>query len=64
MQILKTILLGGAVLGLASCGETDLERGAYGAATGAAIAVALDENVVVGASLGAAAGVLSDDFIN
>ena len=51
-----------AVLGLAACGDTDLERGVSGAAVGAVGAAALDGNVVTGAAVGAAAGVLCDDL--
>ena len=58
----KAWILGlGLVLGLAACGQTDLERGATGAAIGAGAAAVLDEEPLVGAALGAGAGVLSDD---
>jgi len=56
------ILLAGAMLGaLAACGDTDLERGATGAAAGAVGAEVLDANPVTGAVVGGAAGVVSDD---
>lgn len=51
-----------AVLGLAACGDSDLERGVSGAAIGAVGAKALDGDVVTGAAVGAAAGVLCDDL--
>ncbi|MDU8943058.1 hypothetical protein [Ovoidimarina sediminis] len=51
-----------AVLGLSACGDSDLERGASGAAIGAVGAAALDGDVVTGAAVGAAAGVLCDDL--
>ena len=58
----KTWIAGLAVvLGLAACGQTDVERGATGAAIGAGAAAALDEDPVLGAALGAGAGVISDD---
>lgn len=53
-----------AVLGLAACGDTDLERGATGAGIGAVGAIALDADPLTGAAVGAAAGVLCDDVTN
>ncbi len=50
------------LLTLAACGDTDLERGATGAAAGAVTAELLGGNVVTGAVLGGAAGVISDDI--
>lgn len=50
-----------AVFALAACGETDLERGVSGAAIGAVSAELVGGNVVTGAAVGGAAGVLCDD---
>ncbi len=61
MQTKKWILGLALVLGAAACGQTDLERGASGAAIGAGIAAATDSDPVVGAAVGAGAGVLSDN---
>ncbi len=62
MRKTGTLIAVVAVLGLAACGDTDLERGVSGAAAGAVTAAALDGNVVTGAAVGAAAGVLCDDL--
>lgn len=51
-----------ALLTLAACGNSDLERGASGAAIGAVTAEVLGGNVITGAAIGGAAGVLCDDF--
>ena len=51
-----------ATLGLAACGDSDLERGVSGAAIGAVGAELTGGNVLVGASVGGAAGVLCDDL--
>ncbi len=48
------------VFGLAACGQTDLERGASGAAIGAGLAAATDNDPLVGAAVGGGAGVLSN----
>lgn len=56
------LALAAAALGLAACGNTDLERGASGAAIGAGTAAVIDEDPLVGAAVGGTAGVLSDDF--
>ncbi len=48
------------LFGLAAC-TTDLERGVAGAAGGALIADALDEDVATGAAIGATAGVFCDN---
>lgn len=62
MFVLKYTAIGGILLALVACGDSDLERGATGAAVGAVAAEALGENVIVGATVGAAVGVLSDDL--
>lgn len=46
---------------VAGCMETDGDRALAGAAAGAIIADATDNNVVAGAALGAAGGALCDD---
>ncbi len=46
---------------LAACAGTDLERGALGAAGGAAVASLTGSDVVGGALIGGAAGVFCDD---
>jgi len=51
-----------ATLGLAACGDTDVERGVSGAAIGAVGAELTGGNVVTGAAVGGAAGVLCDDL--
>lgn len=50
-----------AVLGLAGCGDTDLERGLSGAAIGGVTANVLGGDTATGALVGGAAGVLCDD---
>lgn len=50
-----------AALGLSACGYSDLSRGGTGAAAGAVLAAATDNNPVTGALVGAAAGALCDD---
>ncbi|SDF19783.1 hypothetical protein [Limimaricola pyoseonensis] len=50
-----------AALGLAACGNTDLERAASGAAIGAAAGEVVSGDPAVGAGVGATAGALSDD---
>ncbi|MCL7464994.1 hypothetical protein [Phaeovulum sp. NW3] len=47
---------------LAGCMQTDGERAVVGAAAGALVADALDENMVAGAALGALAGSYCDDL--
>lgn len=54
-------LLAIAALGLAACGQTDLERGASGAAIGAGAAAVTDNDVGVGAAVGGLAGIFCDD---
>lgn len=60
----KTILFfaAAAVLGLAGCINTDLERGLAGAAAGALLADAVGGNTLTGALIGGAAGATCDDF--
>ncbi|MEM0935111.1 MAG: hypothetical protein AAF646_09870 [Pseudomonadota bacterium] len=50
-----------ALAGLTACVGTDLERGALGAAGGAAVAELTGSDVVAGALIGGAAGVICDD---
>jgi hypothetical protein len=61
MQIIKLLALPAIALSLAGCLETDGERALAGAAAGALIADALDENVAAGAAIGAAGGALCAD---
>jgi hypothetical protein len=49
------------VLGLSAC-ETDLQRGAVGAAGGAVVAGAVGVDTVTGALIGGAAGYLCKDL--
>ena len=60
----KTISLAAvaAIFALAACGDSDLERGVSGAAIGAVGAELVGGNVVTGAAVGGAAGVLCDDL--
>ena len=53
------VILALATTTLACCMQTPTERGLGGAVAGAAIADALDENMVAGAALGALAGAAS-----
>ncbi|MEO1679891.1 MAG: hypothetical protein AAFU80_17240 [Pseudomonadota bacterium] len=50
-----------ALGGLSACAGSDLERGALGAAGGAAVAELTGSDVVAGALIGGAAGVVCDD---
>jgi hypothetical protein len=50
-----------ATMAVGACGDTDLERGATGAAIGAIGAKALGGDALVGGALGAGVGVLCDD---
>lgn len=50
-----------ALLVLAGCNATDLERGAIGAGVGGVTAAAVGGNVGTGVLIGAAAGALCDD---
>ena len=56
-----TVLAFAAVLGLAACGDTDLERGLTGAAAGGVASNLLGGSFATGAVLGGAAGVVCDD---
>jgi len=47
---------------LSGCLDNDLERGVAGAAVGVVVADATGGNVVTGAVIGGAAGVLCDDI--
>jgi osmotically inducible lipoprotein OsmB len=51
-----------ALLGLAGCIDTDLERGLAGAAAGALLADAVGGNAFTGALIGGAAGATCDDL--
>ena len=62
MQKKLTFAAIAAMLTLAACGDTDLERGVSGAAIGAVTADLLGGSVVTGAAVGGAAGVLCDDL--
>lgn len=62
MQKKSILLVVVATLGLAACGDTDLERGVSGAAIGAVGAELTGGNAVTGAAVGGAAGVLCDDL--
>ncbi|MEM1431977.1 MAG: hypothetical protein AAGG09_21175 [Pseudomonadota bacterium] len=55
------VVLFAALVALAACQGTDLERGALGAAGGAAAAQLTGSDVVGGALIGGAAGVFCDD---
>ncbi|SDE90894.1 hypothetical protein SAMN04488117_101687 [Celeribacter baekdonensis] len=59
----KSILVLGliSVTALAGCLQTDGERALAGAAAGAVVADATDNNVLSGAALGALAGTYCDD---
>ena len=62
MQKTLTFAAIAAVLTVAACGDTDLERGLSGAAIGAVGAEITGGNAVTGAAVGGAAGVLCDDL--
>ena len=61
MDRLLIAALVAAAFGLSGCGDTDLERGATGAAIGAVAASATSNSPIVGAAVGAGAGVLCDN---
>ena len=61
MRISKILLGLVAAAALAGCMQTDSERALAGAAAGAVIADATDNNVLTGAALGAAGGAVCDD---
>lgn len=63
MQRIKAGVAVAAVLVVSGCmATTDGERAVIGAATGAVIASATDNDVATGAALGALAGVFCDDL--
>lgn len=62
MQTLKILAAVGLVFPLAGCLDNDAERAVAGAAAGALIADATDNDVATGAVVGAAAGVFCDDL--
>ncbi|MEL6645961.1 MAG: hypothetical protein AAFQ79_18665 [Pseudomonadota bacterium] len=64
MQKCAAIIGVSAMLALAGCGDTDLERGLTGAAAGAGASYLVDGDLFTGAILGGAAGVLCDDLTN
>lgn len=55
------LLLALAAPALAGCMQTDGQRALAGAAAGAVVADAFDENLVAGAAVGALAGTYCDD---
>ncbi len=58
----KTWIIGLALaLGLGACGYSDTERGVSGALIGAGVAAATDNDPLVGAAVGGAAGVFCDN---
>lgn len=61
MQIRTIAILAAATMSLSACLDNDLERGAAGAAAGAVVADVTGGNVLTGAVVGGAAGVLCDD---
>ncbi len=61
MQKLLSLTLAAAILALAGCGDTDLERGLTGAGIGAVGAELTGGNAVTGAVVGGAAGVVCND---
>jgi osmotically inducible lipoprotein OsmB len=56
MRIKSFLLLAAVTTSLAGCLQDPASRGVGGAIAGAAIADALDENLLAGAALGAAGG--------
>lgn len=61
MRNTKFILAAIGLSALAGCMQTDGSRALAGAAAGAVIADATDNNALTGAALGAGAGALCDD---
>lgn len=55
------LVITSAVLALAACGDTDLERGVTGAAIGGVGARVAGGDALTGALVGGAAGVVCDD---
>ncbi|MEM9475003.1 MAG: hypothetical protein AAFY77_12710 [Pseudomonadota bacterium] len=64
MQKIMAVFGVTAVLALAGCGDTDIERGLTGAAVGAGASLVVDGDILTGAVIGGAAGVLCDDLTN
>ena len=62
MQKIMAVFGVTAVLALAGCGDTDIERGLTGAAVGAGASLVVDGDILTGAVIGGAAGVLCDDL--
>ncbi|MCU0912072.1 MAG: YMGG-like glycine zipper-containing protein [Rhodobacteraceae bacterium] len=62
MQILKYGAILALVVPLAGCLENDTERALAGAAAGAVVADATENDVVTGAVIGAGAGAFCDDL--
>lgn len=62
MRNIKLIAAAALATLLAGCMQTDGERAVAGAAAGALVADALDENMVAGAAIGALAGTYCDDL--
>ncbi len=58
MRTTTVAILVAAAAGLAACGDTPLERAAYGGAAGAGTAAALDGNLLTGAAVGAAGNLI------
>lgn len=61
MQYLKLLAAVGFTAVLAGCQYNDSERAVAGAAAGAIVADVTDNNVLVGAGVGAAAGAYCDN---
>ena len=64
MQKIMAVFGVTAVLALAGFGDTDIERGLTGAAVGAGASLVVDGDILTGAVIGGAAGVLCDDLTN
>lgn len=64
MQKLKWAIALSLPLGLAACGDTDVERALTGAVAGAVVADATKNDTVTGALIGAGVGAFSDDIID
>lgn len=62
MSIRSAMLAVCTCLGLAACSGTDLERGLLGAGAGAVVAKSTGTDVLGGAAIGGAAGVVCDDL--
>ncbi len=62
MQFVKIGAVLALIIPLAGCLENDAERAVAGAAAGAVIANATDNDIATGAVVGAGAGVFCDDL--